>query len=104
LLEAVTGSAQRFVYVSSVGVFGRPGATDRRVLSCLCIQRKLDYHNTKAEGERTTLGFREQIEVVITRPTIAYGPGDADGMVTQLFKMVARGRFVRIGRGDNTFT
>ncbi len=41
------------------------------------------------------------VEAVVARPTITYGPGDADGMVTRLAAMIARGRFVRVGRGTN---
>ena len=37
----------------------------------------------------------------MARPTITYGPDDADGMVTRLIAMIARGRFVRVGRGEN---
>ncbi len=38
---------------------------------------------------------------MIARPTITYGPDDADGMATRLIDMIARGRFVRVGRGVN---
>ncbi|MFZ6028834.1 MAG: NAD-dependent epimerase/dehydratase family protein [Chloroflexota bacterium] len=101
LLDALAGRAGRFVYVSSVGVFGRPGVLGIDEGFPLRVASTWDYHSSKAAGERATLACKERIEAVVVRPTITYGPGDEDGMLTRLVQMVARRRFVRIGRGDN---
>ena len=42
-----------------------------------------------------------EISTVIIRPTITYGPGDTNGMVTKLIAMIARGRYLRVGSGRN---
>jgi len=102
LLDAAAGRARRFVYVSSVGVFGHPGVLNiDESFPCDLHVGKVGYHRTKLEAEHLLLARQNEIEVVIARPTITYGPGDRDGMLTRLIEMIARGRFVRIGRGHN---
>ncbi len=102
LLDAAIGRARRFVYVSSVGVLGWPGV--RGIDESFPVHQnsaKADYHSTKAEAEGLVRERGGDIEAVVSRPTITYGPGDADGMVTRLAAMIAGGRFVRVGRGTN---
>jgi nucleoside-diphosphate-sugar epimerase len=60
-----------------------------------------DYHGTKAAAEQLVREWPGELERVAVRPTITYGPGDRDGMLTRLIGLVASGRFVRVGRGDN---
>jgi nucleoside-diphosphate-sugar epimerase len=102
LLAAATGRAARFVFVSSVGVLGWPG-TDGIDESFPVDVRpgEADYHGTKAAAERLVREWPGGLERVVVRPTITYGPGDRDGMLTRLVRLVAGGRFVRIGRGEN---
>jgi nucleoside-diphosphate-sugar epimerase len=104
LLAAATGRAGRFVHISSVGVLGWPG-TDGIDESFPVDVRpgEADYHGTKAAAERLVREWSEGLQTVIVRPTITYGPGDRDGMLTRLVGLIACGRFVRIGRGDNHF-
>jgi nucleoside-diphosphate-sugar epimerase len=59
------------------------------------------YHSTKAEAERIVLAAQDHIEAVIIRPTITYGPGDENGMLTRLIDLIARRRFLRISDGHN---
>jgi len=102
LLDAAVGRARRFVYVSSVGVLGWPGV--RGIDESFPVHKnsaKADYHGTKAEAECLVRERGGEIEAVVSRPTITYGPNDADGMVTRLAAMIAGGRFVRVGRGLN---
>jgi nucleoside-diphosphate-sugar epimerase len=104
LLAAATGRAARFVYVSSVGVLGWPGTN--RIDESFPVKVRpgeADYHGTKAAAERLVRGWPGGLETVVVRPTITYGPGDRDGMLTRLVGLIARGRFVRIGRGENHF-
>jgi nucleoside-diphosphate-sugar epimerase len=104
LLAAATGRATRFVYVSSVGVLGWP-RTDNIDESFPIDVRpgQADYHGTKAAGEQVVRTWPGDLKRVVVRPTITYGPGDRDGMLTRLISLVARGRFLRIGRGVNHF-
>jgi dihydroflavonol-4-reductase len=102
LLDASVGQARRFVYVSSVGVLGYPGVQGiDESFPTNTRSGKVDYHSTKAEAEQVVRARGDEIEAVVARPTITYGPDDADGMVTRLIGMIARGHFVRIGRGGN---
>ena len=102
LLDASTGQARRFVYVSSVGVLGYPGVQGiDETFPVHTNAGKADYHSTKAEAEQIVRARGAEIEAVVARPTITFGPDDADGMVTRLISMIARGSFVRVGRGEN---
>ena len=101
LLDASVGQARRFVYVSSVGVLGWPGVQGiDESFPTDVHSAKVGYHSTKAEAEQVVRARGGEIEAVVARPTITYGPDDADGMVTRLIDMIARGRFLRVGRGD----
>jgi dihydroflavonol-4-reductase len=104
LLAAATGRAARFVYVSSVGVHGWP-RTDNIDESFPVDVRpgESDYHGTKAAAEQLVRAWPGDLETVVVRPTITYGPGDRDGMLTRLIGLLARGRFLHIGRGENHF-
>lgn len=58
------------------------------------------YQVTKAEGEEIAMRyFREgRIGGVVLRPTMIWGPGDARTL--KLFRMIAKGRFFYVGRGE----
>ena len=95
---------RRFVYVSSVGVHGWPGVDGIDETFPVDVRPgERDYHGTKAAAEDLVRSWPEGLETVVVRPTITYGPGDRDGMVTRLVGMVARRRFLRIGTGTNHF-
>ncbi len=102
LLDASIGRVRRFVYVSSVGVLGYPGVQGiDESFSTDVHSGKVSYHSTKAEAEQVVRARGAEIEAVVARPTITYGPDDVDGMATRLIDMIARGRFLRVGRGQN---
>jgi nucleoside-diphosphate-sugar epimerase len=90
--------------VSSVGVHGWPGVDGIDESFPVAVRPgRRDYHGTKAAAEELVRSWPGGPEAVIVRPTITYGPGDRDGMLTRLIGLVASGRFVRIGRGTNHF-
>ena len=104
LLEACLGQVQRFVYLSSVGVFGKQGVLGIDETFPLSTSGgKIGYHGSKVGAERVVLERVGDIEVVVIRPTITYGPGDWDGMLTRLIAMIKRGRFLLVGDGTNHF-
>ncbi len=103
LHAAAQGGARRFVYLSSVGVYGWPG------LSGMDERTPVDdtpaatpYHRSKIAAERVVRAFAGEMETVIVRPTITCGPGDRDGMLTRLMLLLQAGRFLPVGRGENT--
>jgi nucleoside-diphosphate-sugar epimerase len=99
VIEAASrAGVRRVVHCSTVGVHGdveRPPADEDAPLRPGDI-----YQITKLEGEAVArdAAARTGVEVVITRPTGIYGPGDR--RLLKLFRGVARRRFVVLGAGD----
>lgn len=95
---AAAGGATRVVHCSTVGVHGdvkQPPANEDAPLRPGDV-----YQWTKLEGEsvaREAAG-RTGVALVIARPSGIYGPGDR--RLLKLFKGVARGRFLMLGKGD----
>lgn len=90
---------RRWVHMSSVGVYGRPAqcpANERTPPRPQSI-----YGRTKLAGEEAVLeaGRRVGLEVVVLRPAWVFGPGCP--RTAKIRRMLARGRFVMIGRGSN---
>lgn len=95
---AASAGVRRVVHCSTVGVHGdveHPPANEEAPLRPGDV-----YQRTKLEGEAAArdAGSRTGVEVVIARPTGIYGPGDR--RLLKLFRGVARGRFLILGRGD----
>lgn len=99
LIEAAAAAGtRRVVHCSTVGVHGdveRPPANEDAPLRPGDV-----YQWTKLEGESVArqTAARAGVELVIARPTGIYGPGDR--RLLKLFKGVANGRFIMLGRGD----
>jgi dihydroflavonol-4-reductase len=96
--EAARAGAARVVHCSTVGVHGdvqRPPADEEAPLRPGDI-----YQETKLAGEGVArdASVRTGMPLVIARPTGIYGGGDR--RLLKLFRGVARGRFVTLGRGD----
>ena len=101
LMRAAAGRVERFVLVSSVGIYGFPSELPVRESSPLA-PRTL-YSQTKVEAEKLvrTLGRELGLPYTIVRPSIFYGPGDRNGMLDKLVAMIARHRYLVVGPGDN---
>jgi nucleoside-diphosphate-sugar epimerase len=96
--EAARGGVSRVVHCSTVGVHGdveHPPANEDAPLRPGDV-----YQETKVAGETIAreAAARTRVALVIARPTGIYGPGDR--RLLKLFRGVARGRFVTLGRGD----
>jgi dihydroflavonol-4-reductase len=99
LLEAANlARVERFIYCSTIGIYGHraPGIT--REESPLAPGNI--YEETKVSAERQVREFGEQcgLPIVILRPADVYGPRDQ--RLLKLFKGVRRGRFPLFGSGD----
>lgn len=94
---------KRIVHVSTVGIYG----ITPRIGTDESFPRSLPdaYSRTKAKAEDIMLynHKRSGLPVVIIRPTIAYGPGDTRPVFLSLFRLIKRGIFIPIGRGENFF-
>ena len=105
---AARGGARRVVHCSTVGVHGDvrgPGDSGGNIAHAPANEdsplRPGDvYQQTKMEGERQAreAAARTGVEVTIARPTGIYGPGDR--RLLKLFRGVARGRWITLGRGE----
>jgi nucleoside-diphosphate-sugar epimerase len=99
LLQAATAErVQRFVYCSTIGIYGHraPGiTTEESPLSPGNI-----YERTKVTAERLVRDFAQScgVPVVVLRPADVYGPRDQ--RLLKLFKGVSRGRFPLFGEGS----
>ncbi len=98
LLEAsVAAGVKRFVYGSTIGVYGAGGAT---ALDESTPPAPLNiYGVTKLEAEGVVKTFANQLETSIVRISETYGPGDF--RLLKVFRGVDRGRFFLIGGGVN---
>ena len=94
---AVAAQVRRFVYGSTIGVYGAAadGVLDER--SPLAPDNL--YGRTKAEAEIVVREFGSKIPVCIARISETYGPGDM--RLLKLFRAVQRGRYLTIGNGRN---
>jgi nucleoside-diphosphate-sugar epimerase len=102
LLRASLGRATRFVYVSSVGVVGYPGVLNIDESHPVATGAAAgDYHQSKIAAEQVLQEHLREIDTVIVRPTITYGPGDETGMITRLIELMSKRRFIQIGSGRN---
>jgi nucleoside-diphosphate-sugar epimerase/2-polyprenyl-3-methyl-5-hydroxy-6-metoxy-1,4-benzoquinol methylase len=97
LLDAcVTQGIKRFVHGSTIGVFGSvQGEIDENTT---CTPDNI-YGETKLEGERLVLSYKDRLPVVAIRISETYGPGDR--RLLKLFKAVTSRFFFMIGRGKN---
>ncbi len=97
LQAATTGRVQRFVYCSTIGIYGHraPGITNEE--SSLAPGNI--YERTKVAAERLVRDFAENcgLASVVLRPADVYGPRDQ--RLLKLFKGVSRGRFPLFGSG-----
>jgi nucleoside-diphosphate-sugar epimerase len=98
LLEAASiQRVERFVYCSTIGIYGHKAAGITREDSPLAPGNI--YERTKVSAELLVRDFAEHCRVpsVILRPADVYGPRDQ--RLLKLFKGVARGRFPLFGSG-----
>src|SRR6185312_9838684 len=99
LLEAsVAAGVKRFVYCSTIGIYGHRAAGITREDSPFAPGNI--YERTKVSAERLVrrFGLDERLPFVILRPADVYGPRDQ--RLLKLFKGVSRGRFPLFGSGD----
>jgi nucleoside-diphosphate-sugar epimerase len=95
---ALASSVNRFIYCSTIGIFGHrvPGITSE--LSD--FNPGNIYERTKLEAEKLALSYYEKhnLPVVSLRPADVYGPRDQ--RLLKLFGAVRRGRFPLFGKGE----
>ena len=99
LLEAASVQRiERFVYCSTIGIYGHRASGITREDSPLSPGNI--YERTKVSAERLVREFAEkcQLPAVVLRPADVYGPRDQ--RLLKLFQGVSRGRFPLFGSGE----
>ena len=95
LLAAARGRVGRFVDVSSIAVFGWP--PELPIDETRPFAPVGPYGRSKVETERMVRA--SGLPYAIVRPSITYGPGDTNGMIDKLFRLVKAGRYRLVGKG-----
>jgi nucleoside-diphosphate-sugar epimerase len=100
-LMALAGRARRFLFVSSVAVYGHPVGGPAREDSPFAPSKR--YGASKVAAERALVAARrpEGLGLTVVRPGIVYGPGDTYGMVANMARLLHRRRFLLVGPGTN---
>ncbi len=99
LLEAASAAGiERFVHCSTVGVHGHianPPAGEGAPYAPGDA-----YQRTKCEAEVMALAYARDrgLALTVARPTAIYGPGDT--RLLKMFRMIAKGTFVMLGKHD----
>lgn len=100
LRAALDAGVHRIIHLSAGGVTGPVGLEPAD--ETYPAAPRTDYERTKWEGEKRALGLahREQLDVLILRPTFTYGPGDPHKL--DLFRSIQKGHFFFIGNPEST--
>jgi 2-alkyl-3-oxoalkanoate reductase len=97
VVELARERAGRLVEISSVAVYGWPAAAALPIDESFPAAPVNRYGASKVRCEQ--LVRESGLPHVIVQPSITYGPGDTNGMVDKLLRMIARRRFVAPGLG-----
>lgn len=95
---AASQGVRRFVFCSTAGIYGSriPGVADETAE----VKPANIYERSKVEAEKVVreLTASLQMEYVIMRPAVVYGPHDR--RLLKMFKAASKGRFPRFGSGS----
>jgi nucleoside-diphosphate-sugar epimerase len=97
LRRATRGAAQRFVLISSIAVYGWPIGDHLPIDESFAADPVGSYGRSKVVTE--TLVTNAATPWTIVQPSITYGPGDTNGMIDKMMRMIARHAFVIPGLG-----
>jgi dihydroflavonol-4-reductase len=99
LLEAcVRAGVARFLYASTIGVYGSAAGT--AITEDTPLAPDNIYARSKAEAENVVRSFSQGIETTIARISEVYGPEDF--RLLKLFKAARRGLLILVGDGHNS--
>jgi nucleoside-diphosphate-sugar epimerase len=87
----------RFVQISSISVYGWPARDRLPIDESFPDDPVGPYGRSKAATE--DLVRTSGVPWTIVQPSITYGPGDTNGMIDKMMRMIARHRFVVPGLG-----
>jgi nucleoside-diphosphate-sugar epimerase len=96
IAPAARGGA-KLVHVSSISVYGWPPSHELPIDESFPFNPVGPYGQSKVATEE--LVMRAGIPWSIVQPSITYGPGDTNGMIDKMMRMIARHAFVVPGLG-----
>ena len=105
LLDAAKGKKiQKFVFFSSISVYGLPAYSGERIKCDETWPHKPaeGYGKSKLEAERLLIKAHKSLRIpyIIVRPTTVYGPRDHQGIL-ELYRAIYHRYFFRIGNGES---
>ncbi|PIS42620.1 MAG: hypothetical protein COT24_02370 [Candidatus Kerfeldbacteria bacterium CG08_land_8_20_14_0_20_40_16] len=90
LLEVCQNKIKRFIFCSSINAISENGFL------------RDDYGQSKWQAERYVQEYQQRgLKTVIIRPAVIYGPGDIQGMMLKLCRLVKSRKFRFISSGNN---
>ncbi|MDP3270024.1 MAG: NAD-dependent epimerase/dehydratase family protein [Legionella sp.] len=97
--QAKIAGIKRIIFISSIGVLGNT-SQDIPFSDCSTPNPKLPYAQSKLEAEHCLSQFAKDMELVIIRPPLVYGPG-VKGNFKKLLQYVAKGLPLPLGKINN---
>lgn len=95
--RAARANVARFVHISSIAVYGWPPGDRLPIDESFPDSPVGPYGRSKVATEN--LVRAAAVPWTIVQPSITYGPGDTNGMVDKMMRMIARHHFVVPGLG-----
>lgn len=101
---ASKAGVKRLVHISTVGVYNMKVKDAVDEDTPLAIDHPSNYPRTKAQGDKRVLelGKEYDLEVVVLRPSMVYGPGHGV-WTSMMYQNVSSGKPVFLGDGSFTF-
>lgn len=101
-LLSTAPALRRFVFVSSVAVYGHSArGTRTSEQSPFAPSKRYGVSKVEAEAAIVAACKARNVACTIVRPGIVYGPGDTYGMVANLARLLAFKRFLKVGSGQS---
>jgi nucleoside-diphosphate-sugar epimerase len=97
VIARATRSGAHLVHVSSISVYGWPPSKRLPIDETFPFAPIGPYGASKVIDEEAVM--RAKVPWTIVQPSITYGPGDTNGMIDKMMRMIARHAFVVPGLG-----
>ncbi|MGH7439096.1 MAG: NAD-dependent epimerase/dehydratase family protein [Polyangiaceae bacterium] len=97
VVRRAASAAAHLLHVSSIGVYGWPSTTRLPIDETFPYDPVGPYGKSKVDSEGIVTG--SGADWTILQPSITYGPGDTNGMIDKMIRMIGKHAFVVPGLG-----